>query len=364
MKNFPNAFVIMISVIVFSWVMTFLVPKGQFDRVVDPDTEVTRVVNGSYHLVDVDHLRFFDLLLAFPEGVIGRADLIVLILMLGACFYVIEQTGALSQGLARMVSLFKGKESLALVTISLAFALAGLTIGLHEEVIALTPMLLIFINSLGYDRYVTVMASIGSATLGASFSPFNPFVILIAQELAELPLISGSGFRMIVAIIAFGAWTAYMLYYGKSHRVKAAALEAADDRLSINNMIILGLLVLTFVISGYGLLVLEWGFNELSGLFFILGIACGLLGKLGFNGTGKAYGNGFKEMAFAAMIIGLANSISLLLSKGMIIDTLVESLFGSLQYLPPAVWSLPTAFSSPQCLRARNDDNAGTCSTF
>jgi len=44
-----------------------------------------------------------------------------------------------------------------------------------------------------------------------------------------------------------------------------------------------------------------------------LGIVSGLLGKLGINQTGEAYISGFKEMIFASVIIGLANSITIAL---------------------------------------------------
>tara|TARA_R110002050_G_scaffold140365_2_gene265064 strand:+ start:84 stop:653 length:570 start_codon:yes stop_codon:yes gene_type:complete len=82
---------------------------------------------------------------------------------------------------------------------------------------------------------------------------------------------------------------------------------------------------------------MEWGFNEISASFFVLGIVSGLIGKLGVNETGEAYISGFKEMVFAAMIIGFANSISLVLKEGMIIDSIVHALFGPLQYLPASL---------------------------
>ena len=37
------------------------------------------------------------------------------------------------------------------------------------------------------------------------------------------------------------------------------------------------------------------------------------------------------------MIIGFANSISLILKEGMIIDSIVHALFGPLQYLPASL---------------------------
>ena len=71
--------------------------------------------------------------------------------------------------------------------------------------------------------------------------------------------------------------------------------------------------------------------------FFALGIACGLIAKFSFNRTTEIYVDGFKEMIFASIIIGLANSISIILKDGMIIDTIVYGLFGPIKDLPPAL---------------------------
>ena len=71
--------------------------------------------------------------------------------------------------------------------------------------------------------------------------------------------------------------------------------------------------------------------------FFVLGIAAGLIGKLGISGTSEAYIEGFKDMTFAAMILGFASSISIILEKGMIIDTIIYGLFTPMQYLPKSL---------------------------
>jgi uncharacterized ion transporter superfamily protein YfcC len=108
----------------------------------------------------------------------------------------------------------------------------------------------------------------------------------------------------------------------------------------MRSLIILGLVVATFLLVTYGLLALDWGFNEISACFFVLGIVAGLMGRLGLGGTTTYYIEGFKEMVFAAMIVGLANAISLLLREGMIIDTIIYALFGPLQYLDPSISAL------------------------
>ena len=337
MKNFPNAFVIIIAVIFFSWISTYLIPQGAYERVTDEVSGITRVVNNSYHKIDADHINAFELLLAIPRGISGRAETIVLILLIGGAFYVIEKTGALTQGLTKLIHLLEGREFLALIIVSALFTTAGATIGMQEELIAMIPILLLFGRSLGYNTFSVIYMSYGSAVIGSAFSPSNPFAVVIAQKEAGLPLLSGSTFRLVVMFIAFVLWVGYLMYYANRNRTEKEHLPSEGNRMSLRNTLILSLTGITFVIVTYGMIRLGWGFNELSGSFFALGIAAGIIGKLGLNKTGEYYIEGFREMIFAAVIIGLANSISLVLKEGMVIDSIVHSLFTPLENIAPSV---------------------------
>ena len=175
--------------------------------------------------------------------------------------------------------------------------------------------------------------SYGSTVLGSAFSPSNPFGVIIAQQETGVSLLSGSVFRLVVLGIAFLIWMLYLVRYNAKHRTEKMQASDTQEKMSLSSKIILTLLCLTFVVVLYGLLKLDWGFMEMSASFFFLGLVSGLLGKLGVNGTGEAYIDGFKEMIFAAIIIGLANSISMVLQEGMIIDSIVYGLFGPLQYV-------------------------------
>lgn len=337
MKKFPNAFVIIVGVILISWVITYIIPQGSYQRSTDELTGITKVVSDSYQKTEGENLSVFDLLMAIPKGIAGRAETIVLILLIGGSFYVIEKTGALSQGLGKLVNILKGKEILALIVVSAIFTAAGASIGLQEEVIAMMPILLLFGRSLGFNTLTTLYMSYGSTVIGSAFSPSNPFAVIIAQKEAGLPLLSGSNLRVIVLCVAFILWVAYLIYYSKKNRIEKVKMPPAEKSNGIRGQVILLLLCLTFGIVIYGLLELDWGFNEMSASFFALGIVSGLIGKLGVNETGEHYISGFKEMIFAAIIIGLANSISMILKDGMVIDTIVNGLFGPLQNLSPAI---------------------------
>lgn len=335
MRKFPNALVIMLGFIIFVSILTYIIPQGQYERIRDPVHNYETVVPGSFTIIKGEPLSVFQFFLAIPEGIIGAAELVVLILLLGGCFYVIEKTGALKEGIIYMTKILKGKEEVALIIVSFLFAAGGALNGLQEEIIAMTPVLLFFTRRLGYNPFVTVSVSYGAAVLGASFSPINPFAVAIAQKAAELPFLSGSIYRIVILSMAFILWTYMIIKYANKNRIeKEQNTDHGLRSISTRSTIILVSTALAFIIMIYGLLWLDWGFNEMSAEFFVLGVAAGLIGKLGINGTSEAYIKGFKEMTFAAVIMGLANSITLILKQGMIIDTIIYGLFTPLQYLP------------------------------
>ena len=134
-------------------------------------------------------------------------------------------------------------------------------------------------------------------------------------------------------------------YANRNKIQKVTDTDVAKESISKRSVIILCLLAITFIILIYGMLKLNWGFNEMTAEFFVLGIIVGLIGKLGINGTSEAYIEGFKTMIFAAIILGLANSISLILKQGMIIDTIIYGLFTPMQYLPKSLAAISMMLS-------------------
>jgi uncharacterized ion transporter superfamily protein YfcC len=181
------------------------------------------------------------------------------------------------------------------------------------------------------------LTGFGSAVIGSAFSPMNPFAVVIAQKEAGLPFLSGSTFRLIIFSIVFSIWVLIIIRYARRNKIEKEMGTSTEGELTKRSAVILILLALAFILLIYGMLYLEWGFNEISAEFFVLGILAGLIGKLGTNGTSEAYIVGFKEMTFAAVIAGLANSITVILKEGLILDSIVYGLFVPMQYLPKSL---------------------------
>lgn len=337
-ENFPNAFVITVGFILIAGILTYIIPKGKFDRTIDPATNREIVVQGSYKTIEAENLSPFDIVLCIPKGIIAGAEVIALIFLVGGCFYIIEKTEALKQGVTYLALKMKGKEEITLILTALFFAMGGGLQGLQEEIIPLIPILIVLGKRLGYKPIVMIAISYGAAVIGATFIPLNPFGTVLAQKLASVPFLSGGIFRLITFIIGFSLWMLMVIRYANKNKIeKQVEPMSASVLISPQNKIILCLTLLASVVLVYGFLTWGWSLNEISAEFFILGVASGFIGKLGINETFKVYGEGMKEMTFAAMIIGLAHGIAIVLKEGVIIDSIIYGLFTPLQNLPTSL---------------------------
>lgn len=332
--TFPHPLIILLCFITLASLATLVTPSGNFDRILDEATGREIVVPGSFRIVEDVNPSFWEVLKVIPEGFIAGADIIVLILILGGAFYIVEKTGALQAGIEALIYRFRNSKFLLIYLLGIIFAIGGASISMQEELIPMVPIFLILATKLHYDLRAIIAITLGSALIGAAFSPINPFVGLLAQNIAEVPLFSGAIFRSIAMVSVLFLWISIHLRIGK---LKTDIQEDANFKpnpLSIRNGLILLLSFGGIGIMVYGITVLDWGYVEMSALFFVIGIVCGLVSGMGLNGTAKTYVAGFGEMIFAGVIVGLARSVYLVLEKGEIIDTLIQGLFSPLESLP------------------------------
>jgi uncharacterized ion transporter superfamily protein YfcC len=68
--KFPHPVVILLLFILVATVLTYMIPSGQYERVIDEATGREVVVPGSYVQVDHEPVGFFDMLIAVPKGFI------------------------------------------------------------------------------------------------------------------------------------------------------------------------------------------------------------------------------------------------------------------------------------------------------
>jgi uncharacterized ion transporter superfamily protein YfcC len=340
---FPHPLTLLTACILAAALASYVLPAGQYERRDDPVTGRAVVVAGTYHHVERTPVGPFQALVAIPKGLAAAGSVVFLVFLVGGAFTVVDQTGALRQAVTWLVGRLQNRETLVIPIVSLTFATFGALENMAEEIIALVPVLLLVTRRLGFDALTAVAISIGAAAVGAAFSPINPFQVQIAQKLAGIPLLSGSAFRMCVLAVALGGWIGGTWRHAVRTRIvpeESADQEITDAALDTRGTIVLALVLATFVVFVYGIMQLGWDFDQMSALFFAMGVLAGLVGGLGFAGTAEAFVTGFTSMAYAAMLIGFARAIFVVLDEGHIIDTIVSALVTPLQSLPVVLSAL------------------------
>jgi uncharacterized ion transporter superfamily protein YfcC len=318
--------------------LTWILPSGEYARRDDPATHKSVVVAGTYHSVPSAAVGPFAAAVSIPRGFIEAGDVIAVVLFVGGAWVVVERLGTLGRIVGALVFSFRRRGLIAIPVIAAFFTTMGALENMQEEIIPLVPVLLILGRGLGIDAVSVVAMSAGAAMIGSAFGPTNPFQAGIAMKLAQLPAGSAFTLRFTMLVAAFVLWVGFTMRYASKTRV---AVDAGADDLSGASVSRTDLLVMALVLAPmaayvYGSIHLDWGFNELSAGFLIGGVLAGLIGGLGVEGTTYAYLEGMQSLLPAALLIGVARSISLVLADGRVIDTILQSLATPLSHTSAA----------------------------
>ncbi len=341
--RFPHPLVLLVLCVLVAAALSWVLPAGEFERRDDPAAGREVVVAGTYHAVPASPVGPFDALVAIPKGMTDAASVIFYVFLVGGAFAVVERTGALAQLVNALARRLAGRGLWVIPIVGFAFGWGGILIQMQEELIAFVPVLLLLTRRLGLNALTAVAMSIGAAAVGASFSPINPFQVGIAQKVAGLRLLSGWEFRSVFLAAAWLIWIAATMRFAHRSRVAPEVegpVESEGAAAGWRQAVVLGIVLVAFAVFVFGVTEYGWDFDQLSAVFFLMGVAAGLVGRLGVGGTAEGYVEGFRSMAFAALLIGFARGIYVVLDQGHIVDTIVHALFTPIATLPTTLSAL------------------------
>ena len=346
----PHTFVILVAIIIIAAIATYLIPAGEFTRFKDAATGKTLVEAGSYHRIASNPLNPLLIPSAIYTGIVKSASTITFMLIIGGAFEVMTSTGALT-ALCKKLSKTFSKHKYAVIPVFLTlFSIFGFTMGMSSEVMIFVPIGITLALFLGLDKVTgTAMIALGAA-VGFTAGILNPFNVGVAQDIAELPLFSGMAYRIVILVILLAATSAYIIIYAK----KVAAnpeksviygiqedteytFEDVSDSISKSQIAVLVIMAAGFGILIYGLSKKGWYFEEMSGLFIFMGIACGLVSGYGPSRIAKEFGNGAKGIVVGCLIIGIARTVEVILSVAKILDTIVYGIVNIVNVMPGSI---------------------------
>jgi uncharacterized ion transporter superfamily protein YfcC len=343
----PHPVVLLGAAVVVAAILTWILPAGQFDRRDDPATGRRVVVAGTYHRTERAPVGPFAAAVAVPRGFIAGADVIALVLLVGGAWVVVDRLGTLPAMVAWLVARFERRGLWVIPLVALFFGVMGALENMQEEIIPLVPVLMALGVGIGVDGITVVAMSAGAAMVGSAFGPTNPFQAGIALKLAQLPPFGLGGLRFAMLVTGLAIWIAWTMWHAarvrRDRREEDQDVRLRPDATDLGGMTVAGgtrnALVMAVVLAPmalyvYGALRFDWGLNELSGAFLVGGIAAGLIGGFSLTQTVITYVEGMTTLLPAAMMVGLARSISLVLEDGRVVDTMLNAFVTPLAHVP------------------------------
>lgn len=344
----PDTFVIMVCIMIFAALLTYLIPSGSYDMVKDAASGKDIVDTATFHYVAKTPTTLLQLLKAPLAGLKKQSSMILAVILICSCFHVVNDTKALSNFFAAAIHKFQNKAILLIPIIMALFGFLGTTGALVNSTVAFIPIGLVVASQLGMDR-ISAMAIIYLATFagfGTSFMSVSS--VQIAQEMADVPLLSGSGFRIVVSAIIILVSIIYTLRYStkimkdptKSYLYGTAmqGFEGIDHpdfdvKLTWQDITIVILTFGGFGVFVYGAINLDWGQDMMAAFMLFIAIASGFLAKMTPDEIAASFKRGIKGIAPGMILVGFATGISLIMNDGNIIHTIIHAVAIPLSYL-------------------------------
>lgn len=342
-KEFPNVLVILMVLIIICTLLTYVIPAGTYEQVKNEATGRMVIDPASFKYVDKTPVGLFDMLLSVEEGLIAAASISFMIFMAFSSLYTIEKTGAIDAIINSMTKKIKDKPKSANLMIAITMAVIsawGSTGTLsYEEIIAFVPIFVTLSIALGYDALVGLGMSFVSVGIGFASSTINPFTVGVAQGIAELPLFSGLGYRIIILVVMTAMTIAFVLMYANKIKKDPSkslvadvdysefvlSAERAETIMTKERILTLIALLIAVVIMAYGLIKKGWYINEVAAIFIGLTLATGIINKWSPNKLAGIFIEGLSKGVLSALVVGFARGVLVVLGKGQIIHTIVHA---------------------------------------
>jgi uncharacterized ion transporter superfamily protein YfcC len=366
--SLPSAYTILFVLIVIVAALTWIIPAGKYD--VDADGQP---IPGSYHRVEQNPQRIIvDSLLAPINGLygiesaedgsvsvwnsgelFGAIDVALFILVIGGFLGVTMKTGAIQNGITRIVDRLRGRESWMIPILMIVFAIGGTTYGMAEESLAFYALIITVMIAAGYDSLVGASILLLGCGIGVLGSTINPFATGIASGFAGTSIQEGIVGRLIILVVGTAIGIAFVMRYAAKVRAdpsaslvysmkaeneaqfKADADESGGATLTGSQKVVLALFALAFVAMIYGVIPWEdlgiglptlwWWFPEMTASFLFFTILVGVVSRMSEGSFTSTFVDGARDLLGVALIIGVARGITVIMNNGLITDTVLNA---------------------------------------
>ena len=333
LKSYVSSLIVLFLLMIITYVLTFIIPSGEYPRIINEAGNEVIDISSEFSFVD-GNIPFWKWLLSpflvlTVSGSFTIIAVIILLIVIAGIFSPLNESNVIKYLIEKIAYKYGDKKYKLIVVLTLVFMLQGSLIGSYEEVVPLVPIIVALSLMIGFDVLLGIGMSLVATGCGFAVGITNPFTIGVAQELAGLPMFSGSWFRILSFILVYALLLLFLITYAKKIEKKDTmanfTFEKNEklDKASNAFVIILGVGVLIVLSSAFIKFLQDYTMIIVMLMFLIAGIVSSILSGISFKDFMKSAGRGIVGIVPAVILILMASSIKYTLTEAKVLDTIM-----------------------------------------
>ena len=347
-KTFINVSILLVGLLLFSIIMTFIVPKGDFGLLPDGSVNYLEYIPRSNQSgISLVKGLFAPVLVFFSSDGASLIALSLFLFFISAAFQVMNDTGGIRSIVDMVAHRFRERRTLLLVLVSLLFYCFGSFLGLFEEMLTMLPIVTSLCLSVGLDSFSGFLCCTIACGFGFAGAVTNPFTVLLASQIIGANPIENIWFRLLIFAVIFGVLMLFVFRHvrkiGKDpsssptyeHDLEIAASNLADgtneemeNESRIRKTYCVFLLTALVLIIAVSLLPSVRGLAVviLASYFLIFGIIAGIIACGKPRKVLRSFLNGILGALPTLAFIAFAASVKFVFEEGGILPTIVHQI--------------------------------------
>ncbi|MDR0472281.1 MAG: AbgT family transporter [Treponema sp.] len=346
-KPFIAAVIMLIGIMVFTYVLTFILPSGEFRREISEEGNAV-IISGTYHHAEGGFSFYkwiLSLFLVFgtPDG-LPIAVICLFLLVIGGAILPLDVCGCMRYMLDSIAYKYRERRYTLLAITSFFFMILGSVVGSFEEAVPLVPVVIALSYSMGWDAFAGLGMSLLPLGFGFSTGICNLYTVGVAQRLAGLPLFSGISFRILSFALIYPLLLWLLRNYAKKldknpknslaqgHALKGETVKANTEftrneklQKSLNRFaMIIGFGLALIIISSF----VKFLQNIITVIMALIFLSAGIVGcftaGMKIREFLKQFGKGIMTMLPGVGIILMASSVKYTLTESKTMDTVLN----------------------------------------
>ncbi len=345
-KTFIQVTALLLGLLIFSIVLTYVVPKGKFGTL--PSGEVNYL--EYIPIEDAGGISVIRGILA-PVLVFASGDGLTLIMLslflfvISASFQVMNDVGGIKALVGAVSERFMSKRYVLLVLISLVFYSFGAFLGLFEEMLTMLPIVTALCLMVGFDSFTGFLCCIIACGFGFASAITNPFTVLLASEIIGANPMGHIWYRILIFVVMFGLLMGYLLLYVRRitkdpsssltlrHDENLKASQTNAD-VTTDNERKIKLIYAAFLLVSLALIIIasmsdslrSYAVVILTAYFLIFGPLAGILALGSVRKAMKSFFDGILGALPTIAFIAIAASVKFVFEEGAILPTIVHQI--------------------------------------